>query len=213
VLSDSPAAYWRLDESSGTTAADASGSGNAGAYQYAPTLGAPTLVSGGTSSVAFDGGSQRVLVPDSPSLSPTASLSLEAWVSANSLPAAGSYRTVAIKGASYWLRVNGTTSGARAQFYIRQGDAWRGTTADLSLAPGVAYHLVGTYDGSTLRLYVNGTQRGALAYTGAADDTTSPLQIASSGGSTWDGRVDEVAVYGQALAATAVATHHQAGAQ
>ena len=44
VLADSPAAYWRLGESSGSSAADSSGNGNGGTYQNGPTLRAAGLI-------------------------------------------------------------------------------------------------------------------------------------------------------------------------
>ena len=46
VLADAPAAYWRLGEASGTSAADASGNGRAGSYLNTPTLGRPGALSG-----------------------------------------------------------------------------------------------------------------------------------------------------------------------
>ena len=77
-------------------------------------------------------------------------------------------------------------------------------------------HLVGTYDGTTLRLYVNGVlvSSNAVTYT---QNTTRPLRIAA--GRTEDtpaqyflpGRVDEVAVYGSALSAARVQAHYDAG--
>ena len=62
---DAPAGYWRLDETSGTTAADTIG-GNAGTYSGGVTLGIPGAVAGDTAA-SFDGTGQ-VTVPDSASL-------------------------------------------------------------------------------------------------------------------------------------------------
>ena len=213
VLADSPAAYWRLGESSGTSAADASGSGNAGTYQNAPTLGAPGLISGTNTSVLFDGADDRVLAPDSTSLSPTGAVSVEAWARAASLaPSSGGYRTIVLKSGSYWLRVDNAGGVQRARFYIRDAGTYYGVTAaGVTIATGTTYHLVGTYDGTTLRIYVNGVEMGSAAHTGAVDDTTAALLISNPPGSTWDGRLDEVAVYGQALSATRVQAHFDAG--
>src|SRR5205807_64318 len=46
VLSDGPLAYWRLDEASGTTAADLSGDGFNGTYNGSVTLGSSGLLTG-----------------------------------------------------------------------------------------------------------------------------------------------------------------------
>ena len=72
-------------------------------------------------------------------------------------------------------------------------------------------HLVGTYDGTTLRLYVNGAlvSSNTVTYT---PNTTRPLRVAagrteSSAQYLLPGRVDEVAVYGSALSAARVQAH------
>ena len=46
VLADTPAAYWRLGEASGTTAADSSGANRTGRYLNTPTLGQPGALAG-----------------------------------------------------------------------------------------------------------------------------------------------------------------------
>lgn len=56
ILADAPAGYWKLDETSGTTAADSSGNGRDGSYVASPTLSA-----GGCT---LNGSSQYVSVPD-----------------------------------------------------------------------------------------------------------------------------------------------------
>ena len=64
VLADSPRAYWRLGEASGTSAADASGNGRTGSYVASPTLGVPGALTGDSNTaVGFNGSSQYVNVP------------------------------------------------------------------------------------------------------------------------------------------------------
>ncbi len=69
VLSDSPSAFYRFEEASGTTAADSSGNGHDGIYAGSPTLGRWSLVANETtrhSAEFFNGyagnGSQRMTV-------------------------------------------------------------------------------------------------------------------------------------------------------
>jgi Concanavalin A-like lectin/glucanases superfamily len=74
----------------------------------------------------------------------------------------------------------------------------RGTAA----APlNVWTHLAATYDGTTLRLFVNGAQTGSRAVSGALLTSTGVLRI--GGNSLWGeyfaGRIDEVRIYNRAL--------------
>jgi hypothetical protein len=67
-------------------------------------------------------------------------------------------------------------------------------------------YLAGTYDGATLRLYVNGTQVSSRAQTGPIEVSTNPLQI---GGDSiyrqyFSGRIDEIRVYNRALTAAEI---------
>ena len=62
-------------------------------------------------------------------------------------------------------------------------------------------YLAETYDGSTLRLYVNGTQVASTAHTGTIATSTNPLQIGGDSiyGQFFAGLIDEVRVYNVAL--------------
>jgi hypothetical protein len=61
--------------------------------------------------------------------------------------------------------------------------------------------LAATYDGATLRLYVNGTQVASQARTGLITASASPLQIGGDSiyGQFFQGMIDEVRVYNVAL--------------
>ena len=68
--------------------------------------------------------------------------------------------------------------------------------------------LTETYDGSTLRLYVNGTQVASTAHTGAIATSTNPLQIGGDSiyGQFFAGLIDNVRVYNIALTAAQIQT-------
>ena len=87
------------------------------------------------------------------------------------------------------------------------------TTADIGFSGPTALtlntwiHLAATYDGTTLRLYVNGVQVATKATTGAIRVSTGALRI--GGNSVWTnewfaGLIDEVRVYNKALTATEI---------
>jgi hypothetical protein len=85
-----------------------------------------------------------------------------------------------------------------------------------TVAVGTTYHVVGTYDGAILRLYVNGVLEGTLARSGTVNDSSFGGALAGGGWGTlpspaFDGRLDEVAIYGGALTTARVQAHFNAG--
>src|SRR5258706_496495 len=85
------------------------------------------------------------------------------------------------------------------------GGPWTGvnqtTAAPTALALNAWTHLAATFDGATVRLYVNGVQVASQAQTAPLATTTGTLQI---GGDSYPneffaGRIDEVRIYNRAL--------------
>ena len=70
-----------------------------------------------------------------------------------------------------------------------------------ALAVNTWTHLALTYDGATLCLYVNGVQVSSLARTGNLATSAHPLEIGGDSifGQYFQGTIDEVRIYNQAL--------------
>jgi hypothetical protein len=190
-------AAYGFDEASGTTVADASGSGNTGTIS-----GATRTVDGRYGgALSFDGVNDRVTVPHAASLALTTGMTLEAWLAPTSL---GGWRTALLKertgGLSYALYAS---DDAAAPTVYGRASAEVGPTGASPLALTAWTHLGGTYDGTTLRLYVNGVQVATQALSGALAAGTQPLSIGGNGvwGEWFAGRIDEVRVYNRALTA------------
>jgi chitodextrinase len=85
------------------------------------------------------------------------------------------------------------------------GGTYAGTvgliSAPSAIPTSVWTHLAQTYDGTTLRLYVNGTQVASAPHAGALQVTASPLSIGGSlaYGEFFQGRIDDARVYNRAL--------------
>jgi glucose/arabinose dehydrogenase len=196
-------AAYSLNSVSGTTVADVSGNGNTGTVSGAAA--AAGKYGGGLS---FDGVNDWVTVNDSNSLDLTTGMTLMAWVNPSAL--AGSWRTVVFKegGAGsidYSLYAAESTNKPVGQVYVGGEQNVLGTT---SLAPNVWSHLAVTYDGATLKLYVNGAVVGSKAVSGAITPTTGALRI--GGNNIWSewfqGLIDEVRIYGRALTQAEIQT-------
>src|SRR5207302_919194 len=80
--------------------------------------------------------------------------------------------------------------------------------APSGLAVNTWTHLAATFDGATVRLYVNGVQVTSQAQTAPLAITTGTLQIGadSYAGENFAGRIDEVRIYNRALTAAEMHT-------
>ncbi len=194
---------WGFDAGVGTTAADNSGSGNVGA------ISGPTWTTAGRfgNALTFDGVNDLVTVADANSLDFTTAMTLEAWVRPTAL--GNAWRTAVMKertsGASYALYANGT-GGTKVPTGEIFTTTYREAGASTQLAATTWTHIAATYNGTTLAVYVNGSQAGQLVTSGSITVGTGALRI--GGNSIWgewfQGDIDEVRVYNRALAATEI---------
>ncbi|HEX5090526.1 MAG TPA: LamG-like jellyroll fold domain-containing protein [Nocardioides sp.] len=187
---------WGFNEGSGGTTADGSGNGNVG-----------TVTGAGWSTqgrfggaLSFNGSSSVVRIADSASLDVTTGVTLSAWIN----PAANQsgWRTILQKQTdAYFLNGSNSTGALRPSGggTFGTGDSYvTGTTA----SPVNAWtHIAFSYDGTTQRLFVNGTQVATKATTGAIQTTNNPLWIGGNQpyGEYFNGLIDEVRVYNRAL--------------
>lgn len=184
---------------------------NAGIATGGITLGATGGPSGEPNTAAvFDGVNDAVVVPDAAALRP-ATVSIEAWVRPNAgIP---NFASVATKTTTdSWSDGYGmfALNGGIA-FWVNNDDVNRVFTP--ALPAGTWSHVVGTYDGSMVRIYRNGTLVQSFAHSAPLTHSSSPLLIGNAAGVGfhWAGGLDEVAVYSRALTATEVAQHHASG--
>jgi hypothetical protein len=204
-------AHWRLDEGVGTVANDSSANGLDGSVE-----GAPAWVTGrrGPSALEFGGENQRVVVANNVALEPSA-VTVEAWVKRSGSP--GQWRYIVAKGAtgcvagSYGLY---SGIGGGLAFYVSSDSGFSFTVspdAGTGVWDGQWHHAAGTYDGSTIKLYVDGVEIGTgtpgtapIAY---GLWTTNDLIIGSYGGCTgldFPGAVDEPKIWNRALSAAEI---------
>ena len=197
-------AAYSFDENGGTSAADSSGNGNKGALENA------TWAAGKFgSALSFNGSSSRVTIPDSASLDLTKALTLEAWVKPTS---AAGWGSVVFKertsGMLYSLYASNAGNRPVGQVFLGSERSAQGASA---VPLNTWTHLATTWDGSTLRLYVNGVQTGSTAVAGTLGTSTGPLRIGGNG--IWKeffkGLIDDVRVYDHALSATAITSDMQ----
>ena len=102
-----------------------------------------------------------------------------------------------------WPQVGGFQAPAG---YVRAGGFDQAVRDATAIPLGTWTHLATTYDGTTLRVYVNGVQVGSLAATGTIASSTG--QVTIGGNSVWGeyfaGAVDDVRIYNRALSAAEI---------
>ena len=200
-------AYYNFNAGSGTTLADLSGYANNGTI-----TGATWSTSGKYSNcLVFNGTTNYVSVPDANSLDLTNAMTLEAWVYPTATLA--NWQTVIAKETTgnivYSLYANGQNPAANRPTAIIQTNVGRYYVQGTAIvAPNVWTHLATVYDGSTLKMYVNGTQVGSVAASGSINVSAMPLKLGSNAawGEWYKGRMDDVYIYNRALTSTEINT-------
>ncbi|MDQ1391157.1 MAG: hypothetical protein QOF30_134 [Acidimicrobiaceae bacterium] len=211
VTADRPVSYWRLGESAGTVAADSMAT-NSGTYLRGVTLGSASLLPSDSTNLAasFDGTNDVVSVPSSAGLSPTTAVSVEAWARTAVIPANGSFASLATKAESYSLQLN----GPRLEFTTMRNGTRRRVQAPVgAVIAGHAYHVVGTFDGSSQRLYITGAQVASATFSGAMSVNGNRLALGSwdTNSEFFSGTLDEVTVYSKVLTPTQITNHYLQG--
>ncbi len=195
---------WGFDEGSGTSVADSSGHDLSGIVS-----GASWVAGKYNGALSFNGGSTWVTVADNALLHLTNGMTLEAWV--NPAASAADWSDVLMKersgGLSYALYGFDGAGSPPGAWLNKSGSDYSAEGAS-ALPANTWSYLAGTYDGSKLRLYVNGALVSTTSVSGTMTSSTSVLRI--GGDSIWgeyfNGLIDEVRIYNRALSASEIAT-------
>ena len=212
VLSSGPSAYYRLNETSGTTLVDSAGglNGTYGAGVVQGAAGAPGTA--GTAATWPAGLTSTTTVPYTPVLNPAGAYTIEYWAKPE---------------------LNGNTGGAivstqnrntgRAGYVSYQGFNVNGWETHLGFQETVIFlqgttppaaarwdHIVATWDGvSDSRMYVNGVVEATSTQAPTRPNLAQPFEIGSrfNGQQRYRGVIDEIAFYNKALTAQDVTNH------
>jgi hypothetical protein len=222
VLGDGPLGYYRMDETSGTTALDSAPPAQNGTYVDGPVLNqagpqSPAFpgFEGTNRAVQFDGSNDHMLAASLP-FSNTTTYTYEAWVNntrANNAQAITGY--VGSRGTPTGydaLGIMGTYSGTRGSLFLWNGAGGtlvQGTTAT---APNTWHHVAYTRSGTNVAVYLDGAlQASSATHTNnvASNDVFTAMR--ADGFAPTQGRVDEVAVYDNTvLSAAQINAHYNA---
>ena len=197
---DGVAAFWRLDEGTGTQALDDSGSGDhgvllgldEGAWQDG-VHGSGLCLSG-----AFG---QQVMVQNPGANIAAPSVTVAAWVKVN--PALNTWAWVAGHGDNYGLVVNRFNSDDLL-FYYFDGANWRSVGfSNTGIRDGQWHHIAGSFDveSGVASIFMNGSRLssqvlgGVITYVHGSDASIGSML----GQRNFNGCLDEVQIYDRAL--------------
>lgn len=186
--------HWGMDEGSGLTIVDLSGNARTGTG--VGTTYAQGIVNQGLS---FNG-TDYVSIAGAASL-PTAAITVSVWVKATA--PGDSYRIFwhAWAAAGDWILYSDATNWI---WGVRDGTNTQQLVASAHGGSTTWHHLVGTYDGSTSRFYVDGVEVGTALAFAVALNTGGTFRLSHDAFNTFQGTMDEAAIYTSALSANQV---------
>jgi hypothetical protein len=218
VLADAPILYYRLGETDLTKPArDSSKSARPAAFKGSMVCGLPGAIANDPdTSCRFDGMTTAVFVANGPTFagSPAPPYSLEGWAHPTTFAGPGGHVVAAVEQES--------NDGYSIFFYLDAKPRFERETpmgtdgiVGLPIAGTTFVHVVGTFDGTTQRLYVDGAlqQQGASSKTFPGTDN-APFSIGANSQADTNrfvGEIDEVALYDHVLTPERIKLHHDVG--
>jgi len=217
IISLSPTGYWKLNETSGTSAVDSSTSGNTGTLTNTPTLDQSPIFTNSSRSMSFaSASSEHVAGAQTTYDSYTSAWTIMACVYSTST-AAQTIFTHKYGSQVPWTMGGGSDGGGAAQtwwggFY---NGSWRAKYDTGTYTTSTAYHLACTWNGTSLELYRNGSSIGT-----STPGSSPNAETSSTGwyiGRRWDtgnffeGRISDVAIFSTALSSTNISDIYAAG--
>ena len=197
--------YWKFDETSGATSTDSSGNGNNGTWVGTSNHWTTGKIGGAGQ---FSGSVDSVWVTGASKLNITGPITFSVWINTNSTYPSNygmlfegsdlnSYLTVSDGNINLSLSVGG----------IRYTlNSWIGGGSGIPV--NTWSYAAATWDGSTMKIYVNGVLRNSGGpYAGALSITTGSMAIGQYAGANtyyFNGLIDDARIYNRALSAAEI---------
>jgi len=208
---------WHLSHGTALNAADSTSNGNNGtvvnAQSAAGEIGGGANFNGGNASVDLGGGASGLGI--------TGPITAEAWINVTGWPANGYPAGVLGMGYNYassrtgWMLEAGTDNGGNHYLsWSSNNGVTHGVSVSSNAATGTWHQVVGTFDGATWKMYLDGAAVGSSADAAAPVDTGDDVVaggLSTNGYGTifcFNGLLDELRVSNTARSADWIATQH-----
>jgi hypothetical protein len=215
VLADHPLAYWRLDDRIGArSAADELGR-TPGSVVGQTSFGAAGATPA-TGRCATFGDNQWISAGDVFGFDAGEDFTIELWMYPDEIDINRPFLTkgdILGERTGYALLTTMSTGGPLLAMFVY--NATSKTLLGVPLAAQTWTHVAVAMSGTVATVYTDGALAGPLTYSARWDPSVEPFTISSQsdgfhGGGSFDGQLDEVAVYGAALPAERIAAHYAA---
>jgi hypothetical protein len=179
-------------------------------YMFAPRFNSGTgTAPSGSTSLSLDGSTESGAAGN---LNLTGSaLSLEGWIKPSSFKSASPYisslwGTEVSDSNSAFLRLgDANIANNKLQFVLSINNVQQKLTAATALNANTWYHVAATYDGSTMKIYINGVLDASKSQTGSVNSNGAfNVGYLYNTSRNFNGKVDEVRVWKRALSQTEV---------
>jgi hypothetical protein len=155
---------------------------------------------------SFDFDGAEVTVPDDPILDLTDAMTVELWAKLDGPPFRGCSflidKSTGGDNTGWGLSVN--QANGNPALRVGNGSSYTFVGSSINVFDQAYHHLVGTYDGSEIRLYVDGQLEGITPFAGPMATNDGNLYIGrlgfgGSGECFFHGLIDEISIYDRAL--------------
>jgi hypothetical protein len=159
-----------------------------------------TIYTQSQTSIELNGSSDFVSIQDNPSLDISGNFTIEAWIKPDDI---SFEKTIIIKGNSSQCGNYGLFIKDGNLAYVSGGECgWNGRGANSNLQINVWQHVAAVGDGTTLRLYINGTMTDETTMSSLngslnSDDLWVGRSVFSTNNFFFDGIIDEVRIWNQ----------------
>jgi hypothetical protein len=208
-----PIGWWKMEEGAGTTVADSSGNGHTLTLSVAP---GPTFQPGLIGSASLGCNADAGLAQSTGAF-PNPNYTWMFWVKMPVAPETtnNSQPIRNGNGPDTWSFAWSHTEAALRQAASHQlsTGSWVSAQIPGTLEANRAYHIAGTYDGSNLKVYLNGVLQATQLVGSIGTPANNFYVCGRPGYSEFSGLVDEVKVWNRPLTAAEIAAEYQPAAR
>jgi hypothetical protein len=176
--------YWTFNNGSGTTLSNqctTTGSALNGSLVNSPGWTSSPVQHGGNA-LSFDGTNDYVSIPDNNTLDITTNITLEAWVYATKNSGIQNVMSKSSSSINTGYIFPRTDDGwANVIVYLHIGGSFQTLSAAYP-SLNAWHHLAATYDGATMKIYINGTLSASRAQTGTITTNSNVLALGNQTG-------------------------------